>query len=112
MTAAANRTTRFHVAGLDRRRGTRRRRAPGDDPKLNAVGLTEPAVDDDDTRLVDATLLHQVVARARHEQFDLPDRTGASTVGNDVTGGRRIVLKFRAQVIESRFLIVEGAVLA
>src|ERR1043166_3390929 len=109
---ATNRARRLNVAGLNRRRGARWRGAARHDPKLNTVLLTEATVDNNETRFIDASLLGQIIAGASHQSLDLSDRTGATAVSDDVTSRRRIVLKFDGQVVETRFLIVEGAVVA
>src|SRR6185369_14295511 len=81
-------------------------------PKLNAVFFAEPAIDDDEARCVDTALLDDVITRALHQHLNLRDRIVASAVRNDVRLCRRIVLQLDREIIESRFLIVERAVVA
>src|ERR1041385_4077592 len=103
------------LAALDlaRLHGRRRLRCGGatrNNPQLNTVVLAETTVHNHESGSVDAALRDEVISRTTHQLLDLAHRAHPATVSNDVSARARIVLQLDREIVETRFLIVKGAV--
>lgn len=112
--AASRRSFRSwsYITCLDCRRRLWRRCASRNDPQLNTVFLAESTVENNDARLIDSSLRHQVIMSTCAEQICLADAARVTTVGDDIGRGCRIVLQVYGKVVEPSFLIVKGATAA